>query len=121
MNSEAAPDLAVLLDELAEYETAIADWDAGKRNIVASLRAVIEQLHGEALRRLLKSLKSDIHAFAALKSTAGDEFVYAVLRRHGLMKPSLNERVEDALAGVRPMLAGHGGDVELVRVVPPSV
>src|ERR1700744_5711412 len=116
MNSEASPDLGALLGELAEYETAIAQWDAGKRNIVASLRAVIEQLHGEALRRLLRSLKSDAQAFAALKEVAGDEFVYAVLRRHALIKPSLDERVEDALESVRPMLAGHGGDVELVRI-----
>jgi Fe-S cluster biogenesis protein NfuA/nitrite reductase/ring-hydroxylating ferredoxin subunit len=121
MNSQAPPDLAGLLGELAEYEDIVAGWDAGKRNIVAALRAAIEQLHGEALRRLLTALKSEPGAFAVLKGAAGDEFVYAVLRRHALLKPSLDERVEDALAGVRPMLAAHGGDVELVRVAPPSV
>jgi nitrite reductase/ring-hydroxylating ferredoxin subunit/Fe-S cluster biogenesis protein NfuA len=43
-----------------------------------------------------------------------------VLRRHGLIKPSLQERVETALASIRPTLASHGGDVELVRVLPPA-
>jgi Fe-S cluster biogenesis protein NfuA/nitrite reductase/ring-hydroxylating ferredoxin subunit len=44
-----------------------------------------------------------------------------VLRRHDIVKASLNERVEAALEGVRPMLASHGGDVELVKVKPPAV
>ncbi|WP_246047621.1 NifU family protein [Hankyongella ginsenosidimutans] len=42
--------------------------------------------------------------------------VYCVLRRHGILKASLFERVEAALATVRPTLAGHGGDAELVEV-----
>ena len=56
-----------------------------------------------------------------MKNALADEIVYAVLRRHEIVKPSLNERVEAALDGVRPMLASHGGDVELVKVRPPVV
>ena len=44
-----------------------------------------------------------------------------MLRHHGIVKPSIAERVETALENVRPILAGHGGDVELVRVEPPQV
>ncbi|WP_244500131.1 NifU family protein [Methyloceanibacter superfactus] len=56
-----------------------------------------------------------------MKRAIGDEIVYAVLRRHGILKASLPERVEVALAGIRPMLASHGGDVELVKVAPPVI
>jgi Fe-S cluster biogenesis protein NfuA len=66
-------------------------------------------------------LKTDPAAFAAMKDAVSDEIVYAVLRRHDIVKASLSERVEVALAGVRPMLAAHGGDVELVKVTPPSI
>ena len=38
----------------------------------------------------------------------------------GLIKPSLQERVEEALDSVRPMLESHGGNVELVEVKPPD-
>ena len=44
-----------------------------------------------------------------------------MLRRHEIVKPSLTERVETALESVRPMLASHGGDVELIKVTPPSI
>ena len=44
-----------------------------------------------------------------------------MLRRHEIIKASLNERVEAALDSVRPMLASHGGDVELVRIAPPNL
>ncbi|MES5481828.1 NifU family protein [Bradyrhizobium sp. INPA03-11B] len=66
-------------------------------------------------------MKADPAAFAAMKNAASDELVYAVLRRYNLLKASLNERVEQALEGVRPMLKSHGGDVELVTVRPPAV
>jgi Fe-S cluster biogenesis protein NfuA/nitrite reductase/ring-hydroxylating ferredoxin subunit len=56
-----------------------------------------------------------------MKSAVTDEVVYAVLRRHNIIKPSLSERVEAALESIRPMLASHGGDVELVSVNPPAI
>ena len=49
-----------------------------------------------------------------MKSAVFDEVVHVVLRRHQIVKPSVSEHVEAALEGVRPMLALHGGDVELV-------
>jgi Fe-S cluster biogenesis protein NfuA len=84
-------------------------------------RQAIDALHAEALRRLVRVLRADPAATAALREAATDEIIYAVLRHHGIVKPSLFERVEAALDGVRPLLAGHGGDVELVRVEPPAV
>jgi Fe-S cluster biogenesis protein NfuA/nitrite reductase/ring-hydroxylating ferredoxin subunit len=56
-----------------------------------------------------------------MKGALGDEVIYAVLRRHGIIKAGLGERVETALAGIRPMLASHGGDVELVKIAPPAI
>jgi Fe-S cluster biogenesis protein NfuA/nitrite reductase/ring-hydroxylating ferredoxin subunit len=55
-----------------------------------------------------------------LRDAAADEVVYAVLRHHELLRPSLQERVEAALESVRPQLAAHGGDVELVAIEPPG-
>jgi nitrite reductase/ring-hydroxylating ferredoxin subunit/Fe-S cluster biogenesis protein NfuA len=106
-----------LLGALDAAEAALAkkpDPDA------ARLRDAVEALNGEALRRLIAALKDIPEAMAALRTVAEDEVVYAVLRRHGLIKPSLQERVETALASIRPTLASHGGDVELVRVLPPA-
>ncbi|MFX9377565.1 hypothetical protein ABTO33_18710, partial [Acinetobacter baumannii] len=86
-------------------------WDENQQAAVGAYKLAIEQLHGEALRRLIRSLKTDPAALVAMKNARADEIVYAVLRRHEIVKPSLNERVEAALDGVRPMLASHGGDV----------
>ncbi|MBU6450373.1 MAG: NifU family protein [Cyanobacteria bacterium REEB67] len=78
-------------------------------------------LNKEALARLIKTVKAEPAAMPALKQALSDEVVYSVLRHHGLVKPSLHERVEEALASVRPMLAGHGGNVELVEIEAPAV
>jgi len=114
-------DLSELLEDIERLETIFAEWDETPQRAVETYREAVETLHGEALRRLVGALKVDPAAASAMKQAAGDELVYAVLRRHNIIKPTIAERVENALQGVRPMLASHGGDVELVEVDPPSI
>jgi Fe-S cluster biogenesis protein NfuA/nitrite reductase/ring-hydroxylating ferredoxin subunit len=121
MASTIRADLAGFLADIERLETIFATWEENQQAAVGAYRLAIEELNGEALRRLIRALKTDPAALAAMKNALADEVVYAVLRRHDIVKPSLNERVEAALEGVRPMLASHGGDVELVKVKPPSV
>ncbi len=114
-------DLAKLLEDIERLEAIFGSWDDTPRHAAHAYKTAIEALHGEAIRRLVGALKSDPAAAAAMKSAAADEIVYAVLRRHNVIKPSIAERVENALESVRPMLASHGGDVELARVAPPAI
>jgi nitrite reductase/ring-hydroxylating ferredoxin subunit/Fe-S cluster biogenesis protein NfuA len=114
-------DLPGLLGDVERLETIFATWEEVPRGAVEAYRRAIEALHGEALRRLVSALKTDPAALAAMKDAVADEVVYAVLRRHGILKASLSEQVEAALASIRPMLASHGGDVELVKVAPPAI
>lgn len=113
--------LAGLVGDIERLELIFETWDETPRGAVEAYRRAIETLHGEAFRRLIRSLKADQAAVSAMKGAVTDEVVYAVLRKHGIVKPSLTERVEAALDGVRPMLASHGGDVDLVRIEPPVV
>jgi len=114
-------DIAHLVGDIERLEMIFEGWEDTPRGAAKAYGLAIEALNGEALRRLIAALKHDPAALAAMKSAAADEVVYAVLRRHGIVKPSLTERVEAALESIRPMLASHGGDVELVSVVPPSI
>lgn len=114
-------DLAHLLGDVERLEMIFDGWDETARGAARAYGLAIEALNGEALRRLVAALKHDPAALAAMKAAVADEVVYAVMRRHGLVKPSLTERVEAALEGIRPMLASHGGDVELVGVAPPAI
>jgi Fe-S cluster biogenesis protein NfuA len=114
-------DLAGFLGDIESLEAISATWDEGARSAMQAYRRAIEALHGEAMARMIRALKAHPSALAALKEAAGDEIVYAVLRRHGLVKPSLNERIESALESVRPALAAHGGDVRVIRIEPPTV
>ena len=111
----------LLLQDLARIETIFASWDKTQRMSVEAYRRAIDALHAEALRRLIRAFKRDPAALAAMKEAVADDIVYAVLRHHELIKPSLNERVEAALESVRPMLASHGGGVELANVAPPMI
>jgi Fe-S cluster biogenesis protein NfuA/nitrite reductase/ring-hydroxylating ferredoxin subunit len=114
------PDLASFLDSIERLESIVSHWDDSHRQTLLALRESIEELHKEAFSRLILLFKADPSTQAVLRQAASDEVVYAVLRHLGLVKPSLNERVEAALSSVRPFLQSHGGNVELAGLYPPD-
>jgi nitrite reductase/ring-hydroxylating ferredoxin subunit/Fe-S cluster biogenesis protein NfuA len=115
-----SPGLESYTRDISSLETIMASWDDGQRATVFAYRRAIEALHKEGFRRLIAGLKAEPAAMRTMRGAVADEVVYAVLRHLELVKPSLHERVEQALESVRPMLASHGGGVELVAVKPPE-
>jgi nitrite reductase/ring-hydroxylating ferredoxin subunit/Fe-S cluster biogenesis protein NfuA len=116
----APPDLDVLVNSITAVEAIVAGWSESQVLTVQALKSAIEDLHKEALKRLIRALKDDPAAGARLRAALADPVIYGVLRFHGLVKAPLAERVNLALEEVRPALAGHGGGVELVAIKPPD-
>lgn len=119
-SSSAVFDIAATLDDIGRFQAVIDAWAPEQQHAVGAYRKAIESLNAEAFRRLIRAVKADAGGMAALRQVMNDDLVYGVLHHHGLIKPDLHEAVEAALQSVRPMLAAHNGDVELVRVVPPD-
>ena len=119
---EADPSLELerLVQAITSLEGIVEGWDESQRLTVQALKSAIEDLHKQALKRLIRSLKDDPAARVQLAQAVTDPLVYGVLRFHGLVKESLRARIEKALDEVRPFMATHGGDVELVAVKPPD-
>ncbi|MES2957639.1 MAG: NifU family protein [Pseudomonadota bacterium] len=115
-----AAELERRVQAIAQLEGIVAGWEPGPALTVQALKSAIEDLNKEALRRLIRALKDDPAAGARLREALGDPLVYAVLRFHGLVKEPLRDRVERALDEVRPFMAEHSGNVELVAIKPPD-
>lgn len=114
--------LAQMLGDVERLREVIDQWPEGQRNTATALESAIDELQGEAFRRLLKGLVAQPSFSECLRELAGDEVIYAVLRHHGLLKASVQERLEMALQQVRPYLQSHGGDIQLMGLeVPESV
>jgi len=113
--------LVALVDDISRLEHLMLGWDDQARGAVVAYKRAIDALHAEALRRLVRAFKAEPVALATLRAAIADDVVYCVFRQLQIVKPSLDERVEVALAGVRPMLASHGGDVALVKLEPPTI
>ncbi len=77
---------------------------------------MVTDLYGAGLTRVLELAGAE--APELVVRLAGDELVGSLLLVHGLHPESLGTRVEGALEGVRPFLAQHGGDVELLDMDP---
>ncbi len=115
------PDLDTLLRDIQSLESLVTDWDDEQHvNTVEALRCATDALHKEALTRLIRALRAEPAAMQVLQGAISDDVIYAVFRHLELIKPSLPERLEDALNSVRPYLQSHGGDVELVEITSPK-
>jgi len=118
--TESIPSLESLTRDIDSLEGVVENWDEQQRLTVEALIRAHDDLNKEAFRRLIQSLKVDPAAATLLMQAVSDEVIYAVLRHHEIVKPSLNERIEAALDSVRPSLESHGGNVEVVNINPPN-
>ena len=119
-SDDSSTELARLAQVITSLEGIVESWDESQRLTVQALKSAIEDLNKEALKRLIRSLKNDPAARSQLGQAVTDPLIYGVLRFHGLVKESLHARIEKALDEVRPFMATHGGDVELVALKPPD-
>lgn len=109
--------LAQAIDDLLASADGLDE--AGQR-LSGELVDAIEAFHRAGLVRLTQLLTRDNDTRSALREAASDPLVYTMLRRHGLIKPSMQEQALAALHAVRPQLQGHGGDVELIDIELPG-
>lgn len=81
---------------------------------VEEVLGLVSELYGGGLARIVEVVGDDDPDL--LGRLAHDELIGSLLLVHGLHPDDLATRVARALEGVRPMLAGHGGDVELLDI-----
>lgn len=89
--------------------------DPELREKVRELLQGLLDVHGTALARLLEHVYEE-NGQAFIDRVAEDELVGSVLVLHDLHPLGRTARVAGALESVRPYLATHGGNVELVEV-----
>lgn len=105
----------------ALLEASAANGPLARERAEELVRLVVE-LYGAGLERVLE-IVYDAGGLddAALQGLADDELVASLLLVHGLHPYGVQDRVEQALAKVRPYLGSHGGDVELLDVTDDGV
>jgi Fe-S cluster biogenesis protein NfuA/nitrite reductase/ring-hydroxylating ferredoxin subunit len=85
--------------------------DPATRRLAEDLSAAVLELHTEAIERLLELLDEDERWQAAKDPAIG-----GLLLIHDLHPEPLEDRVREGLDQVRPYMASHGGDVELLGI-----
>ncbi len=108
-STAAAPPSAERVERLLEAVEALPDAHA-RETALAAVQAVVE-LYGAALARIVERVGP-----GTARALAGDALVGHLLLVHDLHPLAVEERVREALEGVRPYLDSHGGGVELLAV-----
>jgi Fe-S cluster biogenesis protein NfuA len=83
-------------------------------NLAEELLRLVSELYGAGFSRTVELART--HAPGLLDVLVADELVASLLLVQGLHPESIDHRVEAALVSVRPFLAQHGGDVELLGI-----
>lgn len=96
------------LDEL--HSTA----DPRTINLAEELVRLVSELYGAGFARAIELAHE--HAPGLIDALVHDELLASLLLVQGLHPESVDRRVEAALVAVRPFLAKHGGDVELLGI-----
>jgi Fe-S cluster biogenesis protein NfuA/nitrite reductase/ring-hydroxylating ferredoxin subunit len=115
-DAAAGPDeLIARVQRLTEEVERIGDPAA--RHTAEELLAAVLELHGEGLGRIGHALDEAGEAGLKVKQELlEDGVVSSLLLIHDLYPVGLEERVREALDGVRPYMESHGGDVDLLEV-----
>lgn len=95
---------------------ALDDLDPAARTVAEELQAAVEAVHKAGLVTIVRRLREDDATRAALFDLVDDPVVHLLLSLHGVIRPDPVTHANQVLAGVRPQLHSHGGDVSLVRV-----
>lgn len=112
---QAPQELVERVQELLGSLDEIADPVA--QNRVQELIGAVLELYGAGLERILGVLADAGEPAVPIRDALLDDGVVAsLLLIHGLFPVPLEERVMQGLENIRPFLAGHGGNVELVSV-----
>ncbi|GAA1392199.1 NifU family protein [Pseudonocardia kongjuensis] len=110
------PTFEELADRVDRAVRALADLDPAARTAADELRSALEAVHRAGLVQIVRRLKDDPATRPALFELADEPVVRMLLSLHGIVREPPSVRAERALAGVRPQLASHGGNVLLDRV-----
>ena len=78
------------------------------------LLQLVNELYGDGLARVMDLANQ--HAPELVDHLIADGLLASLLIANGLHPDDIHVRIARALDGVRPFLAGHGGDVELLGI-----
>jgi Fe-S cluster biogenesis protein NfuA len=113
--AQAPEELVERVQDLLGSLDDIADPFAQQR--VQELIGAVLELYGAGLDRILGVVADAGEAGLPIRDALLDDGIVAsLLLIHGLYPVPLEERVVQALDSVRPFLASHGGNVELISV-----
>lgn len=113
-SAESGPEeLARAVDEAA---AAVARLDGPSRQACQALRGALEAAHRAGLVTIVRRLRADDAGRALLYELVEDPTVRMLFSLHGIIRPDPLTAGRRALESVRPGLAAHGGDVELVGI-----
>lgn len=108
----------VLTGRIDEILREIRDMDFTDYQLkkIMELKKAIEDFHEDALRKLVKIVRSTDEGKKLMLEAIEDPSVYAMLLLHGIIKQNLYTKVAAVMEEIRPYLNSHGGNIELEKI-----
>jgi nitrite reductase/ring-hydroxylating ferredoxin subunit/Fe-S cluster biogenesis protein NfuA len=98
--------------------SALGQLPEDARAAALELKSGLDALHRRGLHTIVDRLKGDGEGKRLLFALLDEPEVHALLAMHGLIRPSVAERVRSVLARIEPYLAGERVSAALISVQP---
>ncbi|MED3763464.1 NifU family protein [Ureibacillus terrenus] len=113
--SKSVENLSERIDQILQ-EIKTMDFTDYQLKKILELKKAIEAFHEDALRKLVRIVRSTDEGKRLMLEAVEEPSVYAMLLLHGIIKQNLYTKVAAVLEEVRPYLNSHGGDIELDKI-----
>jgi Fe-S cluster biogenesis protein NfuA len=115
MNNGEFQSHAQQLNELVERTNGLSDENA--RSVALQLLQSVMDLHGAVITRVVETLTDSGEAGRkSLAELGRDPLICGLLVLYGVHPVAMEERIANAIEGVRPQLQKQGGSVELLGI-----
>ena len=112
----AEPTFEELAKRVDDAVAALAWLDPEARAVAEELKAAVEAIHRAGLVTMVRRMRADDAARAALFELVDDPTVHLLLSLHGIARSRPGHPRQPGAGMVCPQLHSHGGDVSLARV-----
>lgn len=113
--SKSVEDLTGRIDQILR-EIQDMDFTDYQLKKIMELKKAIEAFHEDALRKLVKIVRSTDEGKRLMMEAIEDPSIYTMFLLHGIIKQNLYTKVAAVMEEIRPYLNSHGGNIELEKI-----
>lgn len=120
-NDTTIPDLDERARAIDDALKLVNELEPSACDLAIALKTAVEDFYVSGIKRIVRVLRDDVGGgVEILRLLSADPEIRTLLLSSGILRSGPSERTYRAIESIKPYLNSQGGDVDLVKVSPPT-